>query len=566
MSPNQTADGKVIHDVGIIGAGPCGLAVAARLREHSPSALYTDVEHQRFHWINRHNGRMKVKSERSSAKVGGSAAQEKHSQPQTPSLQQQPRRPHQASEPAPMSVVVYDGLSDQWMTGWRRAFRALDIGYLRSPLFFHPDPRDRDGLLAFAYEENRASELSEIRGVVGKEISKHLKKKRNPSEHSGSGALQIDERDRNDYFTCSSALFEDYCQSIVRRYKLEEMVKRADVQSIQYDFLGDDLVSDKIFTLSGSSGVTYARTVVVAVGPGSKPTLPVEPSTPESGATCHSSQLSTIEFPPTHLRAKIARHRETNVLIVGGGLTSAQIADLAIRRGVSKVWHIMRGEMKVKHFDVDLKWVAKFKNVEKSVFWMADDDKARFEMIRQARNGGSMTPQFSKILRAHCKRSCLSIHTNTSIDAKSFDPASKTWNVLLNPGTLRLPPIDYIVYCTGAASDVSKLGMLETLRDQYPIKTEGGLPCLTQDLAWSEDVPCFFTGRLAGLRLGPGAGNLEGAREGAERVSWGVQEALRLLKKPNLDDYKEEENVDCCREGHRDLSIYGNRFDLLEAA
>jgi ribulose 1,5-bisphosphate synthetase/thiazole synthase len=44
-SPNH----HFINDVLIVGAGPCGLAVAARMREATPSALFTDVEHQRYH-------------------------------------------------------------------------------------------------------------------------------------------------------------------------------------------------------------------------------------------------------------------------------------------------------------------------------------------------------------------------------------------------------------------------------------------------------------------------------------------------------------------------------------
>ncbi|KIV87032.1 hypothetical protein PV11_02604 [Exophiala sideris] len=39
---------KMIYDVAIIGAGPAGLAVAARLREATPSALFTDEEHSRY--------------------------------------------------------------------------------------------------------------------------------------------------------------------------------------------------------------------------------------------------------------------------------------------------------------------------------------------------------------------------------------------------------------------------------------------------------------------------------------------------------------------------------------
>jgi len=40
-----------IHDIIIVGAGACGLAVAARLCESTPSALFTDSEHQRYHWM-----------------------------------------------------------------------------------------------------------------------------------------------------------------------------------------------------------------------------------------------------------------------------------------------------------------------------------------------------------------------------------------------------------------------------------------------------------------------------------------------------------------------------------
>jgi hypothetical protein len=45
-------------------------------------------------------------------------------------------------------------------------------------MFFHPDPGDRDGMLAYTQEVGRESDLWEISGCVGKEMSKHKKKKR----------------------------------------------------------------------------------------------------------------------------------------------------------------------------------------------------------------------------------------------------------------------------------------------------------------------------------------------------------------------------------------------------
>jgi len=183
--------------------------------------------------------------------------------------------------------------------------------------------------------------------------------------------------------------------------------------------------------------------------------------------------------------------------------------------------------------------MGKFRNYEKAVFWSADDDDERLEMIKTARNGGSITPRFHKILKQHvaCKR--LSIHTRTVIASHEFDPSSKTWRITTDPPIPDLPPrIDYIYFATGVKSDVGEIPLLRTMNREYPIEIKQGLPCITDDLMWKQDVPLFVTGRLAALRLGPGAANLEGARLGAERVAWALEETLG---KSASDDGTEEE-------------------------
>lgn len=45
-------------------------------------------------------------------------------------------------------------------------------------MFFHLDPAERDGLLSYAYFNGRENEMREIKGCVGKELSKHQRKKR----------------------------------------------------------------------------------------------------------------------------------------------------------------------------------------------------------------------------------------------------------------------------------------------------------------------------------------------------------------------------------------------------
>lgn len=74
-------------------------------------------------------------------------------------------------------MLVLDSSSDQWMAKWNALFKKFEISHLRSPMFFHTDPSDRDALLAFAHEQGRMDELQEIAGVVGEEVSKHKRKK-----------------------------------------------------------------------------------------------------------------------------------------------------------------------------------------------------------------------------------------------------------------------------------------------------------------------------------------------------------------------------------------------------
>lgn len=182
-----------IHDVIIIGAGPCGLAVAARMHEETPSAMFTDEEHQRYHWIKKHTGRMRlVQAGRSKSNAVrtekwtrglNSTEPERERRESTGSASSVPSLSSSSSSStstsaASLSTLVLDGSGEQWMQRWHDGFRVLEIQQLRSPMFFHVDPSDRDGMLAYTQETEREEDLWEISGCVGKEMSKHKKKKR----------------------------------------------------------------------------------------------------------------------------------------------------------------------------------------------------------------------------------------------------------------------------------------------------------------------------------------------------------------------------------------------------
>jgi hypothetical protein len=125
------------------------------------------------------------------------------------------------------------------------------------------------------------------------------------------------------------------------------------------------------------------------------------------------------------------------------------------------------------------------------------------------------------------------------------------------------PPIDYIVFATGIQSDIETIPYLHTIQRQHPIETIGGLPCLNDDLMWNDGVPLFVTGRLAGLRLGPGAPNLVGARIGAERIAWNVEDVLKRMGRLNGDYPGVSETDDADDKLTAYAAARDNRFDSL---
>jgi hypothetical protein len=146
------------------------------------------------------------------------------------------------------------------------------------------------------------------------------------------------------------------------------------------------LTSGEGFTLTTDQGAIYSRIVVLAVGPGWKPCIPIDSNLrlgAEPGSVCHCFDTADEDCLSEHVLQKIDKGLPTSVIVVGGGLTSAQIADLIIRRGVTKVWLLIRGHYKLKHFDVDLEWVSKVRNQQMSVFWSADSDQGKSTAERE---------------------------------------------------------------------------------------------------------------------------------------------------------------------------------------
>lgn len=141
-------------------------------------------------------------------------------------------------------------------------------------------------------------------------------------------------------------MFKEFCADIVDRYKLGDLVQKAEVQDIIYQ------QDEGIFTLKTSTGTKRAKMVVLAIGPALErrlpPDCPFSTSDQQEGSVIHVFGKETTGELPPHVLEKIKAGKETNIVIVGGGLTSAQITDTMARAGVTKVHHLMRRSLNSK--------------------------------------------------------------------------------------------------------------------------------------------------------------------------------------------------------------------------
>ncbi|MEO1376868.1 MAG: FAD/NAD(P)-binding protein [Cyanobacteria bacterium J06635_10] len=356
-------------------------------------------------------------------------------------------------------IAVFDP-SGGWMSQWKHQFAALEIPHLRSPAVHHPDSN------AFALRKFAESRMNEFFP---------------PYDLPGTG------------------LFNDFCEDVIRRWDLGNMVIPEKVTRIQP--LRNPLGSR--FHLWLDSGKSIAARRVVLANGSSQLQIPdwvreVETEYP-SDRLCHSH---VVDLRKLHLAGE-------RVLIIGGGLTSGHLASGAISRG-GEVKITIRRQLQEKIFDADAGWLGP--KYLKGFFAESDFEK-RFKMIQEARNGGSMTPEIVTQLRKQVRNGRLFIQENTQVVKVEWE--ENRWLVKFSDGNRE--KFHRIWLSTGTRFDVSKEPLLKEVLEVYPIPVINGLPALDDSLRWC-GCSLFIMGGLAALQIGPTARNLSGARMASEKM------------------------------------------------
>ncbi|NET87356.1 MAG: lysine N(6)-hydroxylase/L-ornithine N(5)-oxygenase family protein [Kamptonema sp. SIO1D9] len=355
--------------------------------------------------------------------------------------------------------LVFDP-SQTWLSQWQQQFEAQQIPYLRSPAVHHPDPNPHQ-LRTFA--ENRHSELFP------------------PYDRPGT------------------KLFNDFCDEVIRRWKLADKVYPAKVVRV----LPIERASRSRFQLILDTGETIiARRVVLATG-SSKVQLPgwVEKITSDypSDKLCHSQQVNLNQLNLTGER----------ILIVGGGLTSGHLAKGGINLGAT-VTLMTRKQLQSKIFDADPGWLGPkyLKDFHAETDWYE-----RYQQIQQARNGGSMTPEMMLQLRKVSHEGKVRIDECCQVrDAQWQD---NLWQVCCDDGSKH--QFNRIWLATGTRFNVTEHPLLQEVLEAYPIEIVNGLPVLEEHLRLPKSN-FFIMGGLAALQIGPVARNIGGGKMACQRI------------------------------------------------
>ncbi|WP_259732374.1 FAD/NAD(P)-binding protein [Synechocystis sp. CS-94] len=361
--------------------------------------------------------------------------------------------------------IVFDPSGD-WLQRWHSQFAAAEIAHLRSPAVHHPDPNPH-ALRTFA--EQRPQELFPP------------------------------------YDLPSTSLFWEFCQDVIRCWQLQNLVYPALVREIEpLTHRGRQR-----FCLWLSTGESIlARRVVLAIA-GGKAQIPawvdqIRGPYP-SHALLHSEKIDLRTINPAGEK----------ILIVGSGLTSGHLAIGAIKRG-AQVILMARRKFYSKLFDAEPGWLGPkyLKGFAAEPNW-----EKRWQLIQNARNGGSLTPPVLAHLRRLEKEGQLIFYEHCQITGVQWQ--DNHWQVSCNYAGIHdcvaHLDINRLWLCTGSTINVDQWSLLAGIRSTQPIPTVNGLPVLNHDLSWAGSN-LHILGGAAALQLGPVARNLAGGRMAGDRL------------------------------------------------
>lgn len=347
--------------------------------------------------------------------------------------------------PAPMAV-------------WDRVTKAVGMEYLRSPIV-HNLHWDQGSLGLFARLNQQASMTRFIPPF-------------------GRPSLE---------------LFNAHAAHLIRKFGLDKLRIQGRAESIRRTETG--------WRVETADGTLEAERVVVAIG------LSEQPFWPEWAQPYRADSRIQHIFEPDFDREALPDWERA--VVVGGGITAAQVALALAARHPGTVTLVRRHDERVFDFDSDVGWM---NAINLRGFAQINDPDARRKVIRQARHRGSMPRDVANALSA-------AVGSNTiRVCESGVESLSEESNGLcLTLASGETLPADQLILATGYVQTRPGGAMIDHLINEYELPTAAcGYPVVSQTLEWMPGL--HVSGPLAELEVGPAARNIIGARMAGQRL------------------------------------------------
>jgi len=373
---------------------------------------------------------------------------------------------------------------------------------------------------------------------------------------------QKDPNFKGPYQVPSTAIFNEFHDLLSSAYGIGNAVTKGTVLSIaprQLD--GDDEAMFEVVmqTPTNDRRIVKTKRVVCALGPMFRPLeMPWMSDLPPMATRriLHSHQICPFI---NHLEEQKKSCNIGKVLIVGGGITSAQLSLLASKSKWCKgVIFIQRSSMKPRHFDIKNEWMGPKRGKMLEEFWACSDMNERAKQLKEARGGGTIPPEIiEELLSSQGPK----LEVKTEVEIEEVEWNNDHFRVSLTDRSEYKPAMIWL--STGAQNNIDHYSVLSKLREVLPVNVVNGLPVLDNDLSWKSpedeisDEPRWkqtarkrlnCCGALSGLQCGPDSLNLIGARQGAVRVAQSIRHDFEVERLRKLDDATDEESFcdSCC--------------------
>ena len=254
----------------------------------------------------------------------------------------------------PIAVVDESG---EWLKHWKDSFANLGIQFLRSPIRSHPDFRDQDSFLS------------------------HI-------VLSGAQALPADFeiRGRGEDYNFSFAKPEN-------RSFLEFSTKIA--QELDHDFYKSGVVDieeghdGSVLVHLSDGSLLRAGAVVFALGQG-------PPKIPQPFETLYNDLKAPV-IHSSHLLSQMIRE-SMNVLVIGGGSSSAQCALLCSQNGAN-VTLCSRRALDVKSFSLSSDWVHPYRSGALRFHFYSLKPKDRYKFLQEHLKASVSFEDYARLLQ-----------------------------------------------------------------------------------------------------------------------------------------------------------------------